>query len=218
MRDLDSAEIDAIASGTDGVAARDLIFVVAKDRDTGDPEEIGFWTGAGDATIDVKDGVTGETESRVFYGSGQLLGIGSIPLTSDIAIRSVDIDLSQIADEVQDLVREYDVRGAPIQIYRGYLDLDTHEFVAPPKARFVGYVDGAPIETPAEGGSGACTLRCVSTTRELTRTNPEVRSHESQLARAAGDAFYRDTAVVGDWDMFWGSKGGPLTQTNQKRR
>jgi hypothetical protein len=132
--------------------------------------------------------------------------IGSIPLTSDITIRSVDITLPQIDTVTQSLVRTYDVRNAPMQLYRGYFDPATRALVATAKARFVGYIDGAPIITPKEGSEGQITLTCVSTTRELARVSSEVRSHGAQQARTANaDFFYLDTAVVGDWDIAWGT-------------
>ena len=156
-------------------------------------------------TAAVKDGRTGSTVTRDFRGLGQALQIGKIPLTCDLTIRSVDIELPHLDVIVEQLVRTYDVRGAPMQIYRGYFDPATRVLVAAAKPRFVGYVDGAPIVTPKEGGEGSITLHCVSTTRELTRTSSEVRSHESQLARTNGaDDFYQDVGVVGDWDIAWG--------------
>lgn len=206
MRFLDSAEIAAIQART--VVARDFLWITAKDRSTGNPSDYGFWNDHGTVTTSVVDGRTGATVSRDFYGVGMALNIGSIPLTADVTVRNVDIALPQIDDVAQLVVRGYDVRGAAIQLYRGYFDPATHSMVAAAKPRFVGYVDGAPIETPAEGGEGSITLNCVSTTRELTRISSESRSHESQISRAAGDAFYKDTGVVGDWVMFWGQAGG----------
>ena len=206
MRAIDSAELTAIAART--VVARDFLWVTAKDRTTGADASYGFWNDVRTVAASVVDGRTGSTESRTFIGVGMALVIGSIPLTSDITIRNVDIELPQIDDFTQLLVRGYDVRGAPMQIYRGYRDPDTRALVAAAKPRFVGYVDGAPIVTPKEGGEGSITLHCVSTTRELTRISSESRSRESQLARAAGDLFYADTGVVGDWDIAWGAKRG----------
>ncbi len=110
------------------------------------------------------------------------------------------------------------MRGAPMQLYRGYFDSATRVMAAAAKPRFVGYVDGAPIVTPKEGEEGSITLHCVSTTRELTRTNAEVRSHESQLARAAGDAFYKDVGVVGDWDIAWGVARGKVSGGDPNKR
>lgn len=206
MRFLDTAEITAIQARS--VVARDFLWITAKDRSTGATTDYGFWSDIGTITADVVDGRTGATEARDFYGVGLALNIGTIPLTADVTVRNVDIGLPQIDDVAQLIVRGKDVRGAPIQLFRGYFDPATRGLVAAAKPRFVGYVDGAPIETPAEGGEGSITLNCVSTTRELTRTSVEARSHASQIARAAGDAFYKDTGVVGDWTMFWGQAGG----------
>lgn len=209
MRDLDPAEIDAIAART--VVARSLLWVTAIDRDSGDPVSLGFWDDVRNVDMAVKDGRSGATVTRTFRGVGLGFSVGSIPLTSDITVRSVDISLPHLDQVVGLLVRGYDVRGGPMQLYRGYFDPATRALVAAAKPRFVGYVDGAPIVTPKENAEGSVTLRCVSTTRELTRTNPAVRSHESQLARSGGaDDFYIDTAVVGDWDIAWGQVRGPV--------
>ena len=43
----------------------------------------------------------------------------SLPLTADITVRSVEIELPAIDTVVAELVRGHDVRSAPIQIYRG---------------------------------------------------------------------------------------------------
>src|SRR5690606_16491331 len=115
---LDASEIAAIQSGA--VIARDFVWIEAKERITGEPANSGYWTGAGNVTASVVDGKSGSTVSRVFYGMEELIGISSIPLTSDLAVRRVEITLSQIAATVEQLVRGYDVRNAPIQIYRGY--------------------------------------------------------------------------------------------------
>src|SRR3990167_2301626 len=208
MRDLDAAELTAIAART--VVARDLLWVTAKNRSTGADQSLGFWNDVMTASMSVKDGRTGATVSRDFTGVGAALRGGGIPLTSDITIRSAEIDLPHLDTVVEQLVGTYDVRGAPMQLYRGYFDPAPRALVAAAKPRFVGYVDGAPIVTPKEGGEGSVTLSCVSTTRELTRTNAEVRSHESQLVRAAGDLFYKDTGVVGDWDIAWGVARGKV--------
>ena len=209
MRLLDSAEIDALQAG--GAVARDLVWITAKHGSTGLPFTQGYWNGIRDTAISVRDALSGQTVSRSFRGRGALVGVGPIPLTADITIRNVDVMLSQIDTNVMTLVRSHDVRAAPIQIYRVLLDPGTRAPVASAKSRFAGYVDGAPINTPSEGSDGSVTLRCVSATREFTRTNPQVRSHESQLARTGGaDDFYIDTAVVGEWDLAWGQKRGPI--------
>lgn len=204
MRALDAAELAAIV--LPGVVARDFLWVTATDRDTGLPVSQGFWSDVGTITASVVDGRTGATESRDFYGVAGAIVVGSIPLTADITIRQVDIELPAIDDVVALLVRGYDVRNAPLQLYRGYFDVATRALLAAAKPRFVGYVDGSPIVTPKEGDEGKVTLNCVSTTRELTRISSEVRSHESQIKRSASDTFFKDAGTVGDWDIAWGTK------------
>lgn len=217
MRDYAAEELAAIAAR--GVAVLDLLWVTAKDRDTGVLTSSGFCNEFRTLTVSVKDGRTGSTVSRDFYGVGRAMTIGSISLTSDLTVRSVDIGLPQIDAVTQALVRGTDVRGAPMQLYRVYLDPATRIAVATAKPRFVGYIDGAPIITPPEGGEGSITLNCVSTTRELTRTSSEVRSHESQQRRAPGDDCYKDTAVCGDWTISWGTAStSPISGTGNVDR
>lgn len=205
MRSLDAAEIAVLQSGV--IRARDFVKVVVRDRETGEPTTFGFWSDMGDVTAEVVDGLTGVTEELVCIGSGALVGIGPITLTSDLSIRPVDIELSPIHAQVEAALRSYDPRGGEVQIYRGFLD-EAGALVAPAKARFVGYVDEAPIITPAEGGEGSAKLVCASHTRELTRGNPAVRSHEDQQLRDPGDTFFKDVATVGDWEIFWGQAAG----------
>jgi hypothetical protein len=210
MRALDSAEVAAVQQRA--VMAREFLIVTARDRGTGALTEHGFWNDIRPVTAPIKDGRTGATRNVDFTGVAGALDIGAIPLTADITVRNVEVSLPAIDAVVATLVRGTDVRAAPMQILRGYFDPATHILLAPAKARFVGYVDGAPIVTPAEGGEGSVTLKCVSATRELTRVSTEVRSHQSQLARTNGaDDFYIDAAVVGDWDIAWGENRGPTT-------
>lgn len=205
MRWLSPAEILAIAART--VEARDFVTVTVKDRLTGNPVRKGFWSDAGAFTADIVDARTSLTEAWPCIG-GALVSVGDVPLISDITVRTVDVVFSAIDGDVSELVRAYDARNAPIQISRGYFNPVTHELVAPAKSRFLGFVDTAPIETAAEGGASTVTFTCASHTRELKRKNTDVRSHESQILRKAGDDFYRDTGVVGEWEISWGKKKG----------
>ena len=44
----------------------------------------------------------------------------------------------------------------------------------------------------------------------MMRSNPDTRSHESQILRHSGDNFFQDTTVVGGWELFWGKASGPV--------
>lgn len=212
MPSFDPAEITVLES--DFVPARILVWITAKDRDTGEDVSKGYWNGVGNVTVSVVDGRSGATVSRLFLGAGEMLGVGSVQLTSDINVRQTDITFSQIASQAQLLVRGYDVRNAPVQIYRGYFDPDTRALAAAPKSIFIGYVDGSPIVTPKEGDEGSITLHCVSTTRELTRSNPDVRSHESQILRSATDNFLENVSVAGEWVLAWGQVNTSISRNS----
>lgn len=202
MFSLDSAEITALQQPV--IDARNFVWITARERESPFAAyNFGFWSDGGPFTGNVKDALTGSTVSRSFAGGG-LVSVGSIPRTSDLAVRRVEVVLSAIDSDAEAAFRTYSIRQAPIQIYRGLFTPGTFNLVAPAKPAFLGFVDEAPVITPAEGGAARVTLRCVSHTVELTRKNPAVRSHESQQARAPGDDCYKDVGTVGDWEVPWG--------------
>lgn len=205
MRVLDPAELAAIAARA--VVARDFVWLTVRNRATGSPVGIGFWSDGGPREAECLDPITGAVETRTFNG-GALASIGDIQLVSDLSVRTVEVVLSGLDPAVSAAVNTHDPRGAPVQILRGYLDPTSRALVAPAKARFVGFVDEAPIVTAGEGEASTVTLRIVSHARELGRKNPDVRSHESQQKRLAGDDFFRDAGVVGEWEFWWGRKTG----------
>lgn len=207
-RSLDSAVLTALAART--LVARDFIWFVARERDTGDPVTDGMWSDVGNITAEVINPDTGLAVERAFYGSGTLVAVSDIPLVSNVTVQQVTITLSQVDDRVADLVRTYDVKQARVEIFRGLFDPATRLLVAPAVPRFVGFVDQVEIQTPPEGEEGAVVLTCASHTQEMLRSNPDTRSHESQKLRSATDNFFQDASVVGEWELFWGKKSGKV--------
>jgi hypothetical protein len=128
------------------------------------------------------------------------------------------VTLSPINDAVENAVRGYDVKFAPIQIYRVLLDVATRLVVGAGYPRFVGFVDGAPIIRGALGNDSSIVLNLVSQIRELTKSNPDVRSAESQQLRNASDNFYANTDDVGSWLIPWGQRRGKIRGHNGSRR
>lgn len=192
------------------LVARDFLWIVARRRDNGQPVSDGLWSDVGNVLADVVNPDTGLPETRQFYGSGTLVQISDIPLVSNLTVQDVRIYLSQLHDRVEQLVRLYDVKQARVEIFRGLFDPDTRQMVAPAECRFVGFVDEVEIKTPSENEEGGVYLKCVSHTQEMTRSNPDTRSHESQQIRAPGDDFYKDVGAAGDWEIFWGRKNGKI--------
>jgi hypothetical protein len=199
MRTLDSSISTALAQRR--LEARQLFSIVTVDSDAAY-----FWDDLGSLTCNVIDGISGSSVSRTFTGSGTCIVCDDIPLVNDLSVRSVQITLNQTSDAIDTYVRSYNLKRAAVEVHRAIFDPDTHSVVAAPFPRFVGFVDGCKIDTPAAGGTGAVVLRCVSHTRELTRRGTAKRSDAACQARHSGDTFYQYTTVAGGWQLFWGQK------------
>jgi hypothetical protein len=196
----DSETIAALQSGQ--LVLRDFLYIRGKDSG-GDPAPFGFWTGADDVSVNVVSAIDGSTESRDFIGGGTLLDVPAIVDTIGLEARSIDFGLSQIHASVQDMVRANNIRVAVVELHRGVYDPDTWALVSTPFPRFLGRVDGAHIENAAIGGQGGITLTAMSNAIDLSRTNPALKSDETQRLRS-GDRFRRYADTAGDIDVFWG--------------
>lgn len=205
MRDIDSGTLTALQSGT--IVKRQFVWITAHDLITNDPVSTGFWDDVGNVTATVIDADTQTSTTHDYSGSDKLVAIDAIPLTDDLTIRQVNVRLNILDTAVNNFVRGYNLRNAGIQIHTGIFNPVTFALVAAAKLEFVGFVDGAPITTPAIGGEAYCELQCTSATLELTRTSSDTRSDESQKARHAGDRFYKYAAVMGQRQIFWGTTG-----------
>lgn len=205
MRENVDSATAAYLQARQGIIRRNFVWVEAKNRDSGGTETMGLWDGDDVVTVTVISGQTGLPVSRIYVGAGSILQVDRIPLTTDLTMRTVNVSLSQISDAVQQLIRGYDTRRAPIEIHRGLFSLATNDLVAPPIPRFVGWINSNPINTPAIGQEGGVSVACVSHTRALTFINPAKRSDEYQQTRS-GDRFRRYTDVAGNWQIYWGEK------------
>jgi hypothetical protein len=190
------------------LVTRDFMRITARDRVTGELKTEGFWSGVRGVRAWAIDPETAAAVEYDFSGAGSLISTDPIPAVSNMTVQRVTVNFSLVEDRINELLRTYSLKNAPIVIWRGIFDPDTMTMVEAAQIRFVGFVDGAPTETPAEGQEGAIALECVSHAQELTRSNPDLRSHESQIIRAPGDDFLKDVATVGDIQIFWGAKSG----------
>lgn len=199
------------------LVSRDFLWMVARNRSDNTPETVGFWSDVDDVTAEVLDPDTGFAVSRDFYGSGTLISIDPIPLVSNLTVQTVTVRLSQLDELVEQAVRDYDCKQARIEIHRGLFSPATRKMVAPAECRFVGFIDLIQIKTPSENEVGGVEITCSSHTQELLRSNPDTRSHESQILRSATDNFFQDAATVGEWEHFWGRKNGKVDHVEAKK-
>lgn len=172
----------------------------------GTPKTFGFTDYGEDVVTNIVDGVTGATVSRTFSGDHRpIVNMDSMPLRVGVEIDSVRVTLAHLHPDVQDMVRAYNCRNAPVQIHRGWLSPDSMLLVAAPRCRRLGQINGTPIETPASGGEGSISLTIVSQSRDLTRTNPAKASQEF-YARRSGDLWGKYTGTAGQWSIWWGEE------------
>ena len=192
------------------LVARDFIWFIVRDATTGDPVTDGYWSGAGTINASVIDPDTGGTVSRQFVGAGGLIQISDIPLVSNVTVQNVTVQLNQVMDRINELVRDYDCKQGTVQIWRGLYDPATRKMVQAAIPRFYGFIDTIEVKTPSENSEGGVFLTCTSHTQEMTRSNSDTRSDASQRLRLSTDNFYVDTTVVGTWQHFWGRAGGTI--------
>jgi len=193
---MQSAELAQHAQRA-GTVAHWLVWVSARNRDTGAIEATGFWTGGDDLAFTI-GGV-----SRPYIGAGSLLDVPPIPEETGLNVRMLTVGLT-VDEATKNLVRGYDPGLQPVEIHRAVFNPETMALVAEPEFVFAGTVDETPIETGPIGGSSKISLVIASLTRGLTRTVPLMKSDAALKERASGDLFRQYTAVTSKWQVPWG--------------
>lgn len=194
----------------------DFVRVLARNRDTNVLEPCNLWSGVGNVTALVKDPREDEPISYAFYGFGGLLSISDIVATSNVSVQDVMAKMSHIDPLVDQMFRGYDCNKAEILMWRGLFSPATRNLVAPAFCRFMGFIDYIEVKEPSENEEGYVDFTCNSHTVELTRYNPDTRSHESQILRSETDNFLADAGTVAEREHFWGRFQGKVSTSGSK--
>jgi hypothetical protein len=207
VRPLDVATQGAIRDRS-RVIPRNFIAVTVRKLTSDDPVTFGFTDYGEDIVTNIIDGETGAATSWIFLGdNGPVLGLDPVPYKIGVEVDTTEVVLNHLHPGVQDMVRGHNCRNAKVQIHRGYLDPVSMLLVAAPRCRRLGQINGTPIVTPGLGGEGSITLRIVSKTRELTRTNP-VKASAEFYQRRSNDQWGRYAGTAGQWPIWWGEDKG----------
>lgn len=207
VRPLDVATQGAIRDRS-RIIPRNFVTVTVRDMETGDPVKFGFTDFGEDVTANIIDGETGSTISWTFLGdNGPIQGMDPVPYKIGVEVDTTEVVLNHLHPGVQSMVRGHNCRNAKVQIHRGFLDPTSMLLVAAPRCRRIGQINGTPILIPGVGGEGSVTLRIVSHTRELTRTNP-VRASAEFYQRRSNDQWGKYTGTAGQWPIWWGEAKG----------
>lgn len=201
MRTL-APEITALLQQRGGLITHVLVWLTARNRDTGAAETLGLWTGADHAEIVVGG------QARNYYGAGGMMGMDALTARAGLEVRQHTLTVSPLAPEVVTALRVYDPRLAPVEIHELYCDPISEKPVANAVRVFRGTVMQAPIHQPAEGAEATAEIVIASAAWALTRGLPLKRSHGALQARASADRF-REYADLGRAvEAVWGEKRG----------
>ena len=198
MRAFDAATTAAINAG--GILAHALVWISARNRTTNAVESIGLWTGAQPQTFTIAG------QARTYFGAGTLIDVPAIEYGVGTMVKTQTLRLSNIAPEVENALRAYEPRLAPVQIHRALFDPFSEALVAEPHRVFQGYVDRVVFSTPPVGGQATCDVTLVSGARDLTRTLNLMRSDDGQRTRQPGDGFLKYANLSGLRRGNWGGR------------
>lgn len=200
MRDYDAFTLARLNANED-TAAKLLVWLSGRNRETGEIESLGLWDGDDDQVIDI-DGTP-----RTYNAGGSLISIAPIQTEIGTDVRMQSISLSPINDAVIQAIRVYEPRLAPIEIHRALLDPQSGAVIGDAHPVFRGWVDEVSITTPEAGGEGSCDVRCASSARAGTRTLGLKWSDESLKRRGTRIARYADISGAERPEEFWGVRG-----------
>ncbi len=198
MITIEPAELAALQARA-GVVSRTLMWVVAKNRATGAPETMGLWNGE-DAQVFEIDG-----EARTYHGPA-LPDIAPIKGGVGLQVRQLRVDAAHLTPEVQQMIRNYEARLAYVEIHQASFSTETNTLLAPPRRRFKGWIDTAPVFTAEVGGTGRASIVLASAARALTRTLALFKSDADQRARNPDDRFAEYGPSTGLKTVWWGEE------------
>lgn len=193
-------EVVNILNSRGGIKVRNLYWIRAKNRSTGAEETIGVWNGEDTRVFTV------EGQTRTYIGGGGFLSIGNIKNQIGLNIQQLMVTANAVSPEFITAMREYDPKGARVEIHLLFFDTDTDQVVSDPYRAFKGWLNTAPVKTGAKNDSSVINLNHVGHARILTRLTPSKRSDENQRRRSGSDRFFRYVGITGTVQTSWGSQ------------
>lgn len=199
MRTLDPALTTHLATAA-GIDAALLLWVKAWGRTTGAIETIGL------STREDVDEIPIDGQLRRYIGGRVAMEVEPFEYTAGLDVRIHRVRLSGIAPQVEQMVRGYDARLAPVELHRAVYDPDTGAMVGAPERKLKGRLMGAPFQFAAgTGGRATCDLSIASSARDLTRTLTGTFSSSTFQEADPGDSFFEYADLSGsvrqaEWD------------------
>lgn len=194
-----SPTLSAYLAGDSGLQARVLFWIGAKDRGTGATVNFGFWNGDDDADFTINSVV------RTYHGAGDVALPDPITYSAGLQANTYELPLSPLSPAVQDALRTYEPRFAPVEIHRAFFDTVSGALIEEPTRVFKGQVDTVSIGTPAVNGEADGKVVMLSSAVFLTRKLSQTKSEATQRLRS-DDRFFKYIDITGQVTVSWGSK------------
>lgn len=182
----------------EGYVAKALLWFSARNRSTGAIETMGLWTGDDDMIFNIGG------EARTYLGAGNIVALDPIVMQIGLIVRTQRLQLPSFPEAIQQLILGYDLGLAPAEIHRAMFYPDTGAMVADPKRVWKGFVDRAPLPTPALDGEAPAEIILTSAARQLTRGLTLTYSNQIQRLRG-DDRLLRYSSVAGVVRTPWGA-------------
>lgn len=182
----------ALASGT--IAPRWILLLSARNRDTGNSERIGFWSGDDVRTFEI-----GGYAWACYPGT--IVEMSAPEASAGLEVRSQRVTLFAGSPAVVQAIRLYEPRLAPGELHLAMLDPGTHTVIGTTPV-FCGLIDAAAIRE--QGATATVEVTLVSALQAGTGHAALRKSDASQRLRSATDSGRAYADVAGSVPVVWG--------------
>ncbi|KXF92085.1 hypothetical protein [Phaeobacter inhibens] len=182
-----------------GTNAKVLLWFRTRNRETGAPETLGFWSGDDHQEFLING------EVRTYYGAGNVINVPPLVVAPGFQTRYYRVTIPPFTDEVKTLLQAYEPRLATVEIHSICFELNGGRPTGDPVRVFKGFLNQAPEELGAKGGTSRTELTLATAARRLTHGLPLKRSGDELKRRNPNDRGREYSDVAGDWTVPWGT-------------
>lgn len=181
-----------------GVDGQKLVWIEARNRQTGAIEGMGLWSGDDDQSF-VVDGVL-----RSFHGAGAVIGIPPVRAGIGLQVRRHRIILPPMRDEVRLVLQVYQAAQAKVRVWSQPMSVHTGAPLSAPIRVIKGRLEKAPETMAARGGRSRTELIVATGARALTFTVPWFKSDAAMRLRNPADRAREYIDTIADRAVPWG--------------
>lgn len=179
------------------VMPRWLLWIGAKNFGTLTDASVGLWNGEDNATFTIGG------SPRVYQGGLSRFEVEPITYAAGIDVRTLQISFAANAPETEDVVRGFVIRLAPVELHLALLDPEATDLIDA-RMMFRGFINRAPLTTPAQGAGDTVRLEMVSRMRTLALPGPALKkSNASQITRNDADGFRKYASIAKEVTVEW---------------